>query len=71
MATARFKTTGMHCPSCTMLIEMNVGELTGVLAVRSELASGTTEVVYDEAAVSASIIEQTIREAGYGAELVA
>ena len=37
-STVKLKTTGMHCPSCSMLIEMSVGDLDGV----AERAQPTT-----------------------------
>lgn len=45
MNTISIKTTGMHCPSCSMLIEMDVGELPGVEAVRAAHADGVTEEI--------------------------
>lgn len=69
MNTISIKTTGMHCPSCSMLIEMDVGELPGVEAVRAAHADGVTEVTYDPELVDPETIAQTIRQAGYGAEL--
>jgi copper chaperone CopZ len=71
MDTITIKTTGTHCPSCSMLIEMNVGELPGVSAVRASHADGTAEVSYDPAVTDVETIVQTIREAGYGAEVPA
>jgi copper chaperone len=70
MNTISIKTTGMHCPSCSMLIEMDVGELIGVEAVRAAHADGMTEVTYDPALVDSETIAQTIRQAGYGAEVL-
>jgi copper chaperone CopZ len=70
MNTISIKTTGMHCPSCSMLIEMDVGELTGVEAVHAAHADGMTEVTYDPELVDSETIAQTIRQAGYGAEVL-
>lgn len=67
--TKRFATTGMHCPSCSMLIQMDVGDLTGVSTVQSDHRNGMTEVTYDENVVSAEDIIEAIAKAGYGAEL--
>ena len=33
IVTRQFVTTGMHCPSCSMLIQMDLSELDGVQAV--------------------------------------
>lgn len=67
--TQRFITTGMHCPSCSMLIQMDVGEIEGVEAVTSDHRTGITEVTYDERVVGPEAIVEAIVKAGYGAEL--
>lgn len=69
MAHVSLKTTGMHCMSCSMLIQMNVGDLAGVEAVTAELASGMTEVDYDPALTDAQTIIDEIIRSGYGAEV--
>ncbi len=69
MAHVRLKTTGMHCMSCSMLIQMNVGELDGVESVNADLASGMTDVEFDESAVDVQAIVDEIVRAGYGAEV--
>lgn len=64
-------TTGMHCRSCSMLIEMNVSELEGVSAVLADAATGTTSVTYDRSIVDIDTILGAIRASGYGAEVAA
>lgn len=66
---ARFNTTGMHCRSCSMLIDMTLGDLEGVEDAQTDLASGTTEVSYDPSLVTLEDIIGTIRSVGYEAEL--
>jgi copper chaperone CopZ len=68
--TSTFKTTGMHCPSCSMLVTMNLEELEGVQSVSCDHVTGDTVVIHDEAAVDADHIRQTISDSGYDAELV-
>jgi len=63
------KTTGMHCRSCAMLIDMTLDELEGVESVATDFASGDTVVSYDPDAVSLDDIVAAIRSAGYDAEL--
>ena len=70
MNTITVKTSGMHCPSCSMLIELNVSDLPGVESVKASHADGTTVVTFDEGQVDASRIESEIRAAGYEAEIV-
>jgi copper chaperone len=68
MNTITFKTTGMHCPSCSMLVELNVSDLTGVESVKASHVDGTTVVTFDETVLDAERIEAEIREAGYEVE---
>jgi copper chaperone len=67
--TVRLRTTGMHCQSCSMLIQMNVEELPGVESVSSDFRTGVTEVGYDPDQIAVDDIVATIVAAGYGAEL--
>ena len=71
MDTTRIKTSGTHCPSCTMLIELTVGELDGVAEVTSDRAGDTTIVQYDPAKTSPESVAEAIQTAGYGAEIIA
>lgn len=66
--TKRFNTTGMHCPSCSMLIQMDVDDLPGVSEVNSDHRTGVTEVTYDEGTITSDEIIDAIAKAGYGAE---
>lgn len=68
--TRRFVTTGMHCPSCSKLIEMDLSDLPGVEAVSVDHRTALAEVTYDENAVGPDAIVAAIVKAGYGAELV-
>jgi copper ion binding protein len=65
--TKHLTTTGMHCRSCSMLVDMTVGELEGVSEVRTELDTGDTVVTFDDAAISIDDIIEAIRGAGYDA----
>ncbi len=66
--TKRFSTTGMHCPSCSMLIQMDVSDLPGVSGVNANHRTGITEVTFEEGILSCDQIVETIAKAGYGAE---
>jgi copper chaperone CopZ len=70
MSTANIKTSGTHCPSCSMLIELTVDELEGVARVKADHATGVATVEYDPETVSIDTIAEAIRTAGYGAEVV-
>lgn len=69
MSRVQLKTTGMHCMSCSMLIQMNVGDLDGVDSVTADLASGMTDVDFDDTKVDVQTIIDEIVRAGYGAEV--
>ncbi len=66
---ARLKTTGMHCRSCSILIDMTLDELPGVEQSRTDLTSGTTEVRYDPGRVTVEDLIAAVRSAGYEAEI--
>ncbi len=67
--TVKLKTTGMHCQSCSMLIEMTVGDLDGVSEVKSDYRTGETDVTFDPERIDTEQIVDEIRKAGYGAEV--
>ena len=71
MASIDLRTDGMHCGSCSMLIEMTVGDLVGVSSVKADFASGITHVEFDPALVTVDEISKAITEAGYVAQAVA
>jgi copper chaperone len=66
--TSHLNTTGMHCRSCSMMVDMTVGELEGVSDVRTDHASGETVVTFDDSVVTMDQIVEAIRGAGYDAE---
>ena len=68
--TARLNTTGMHCRSCSMLVDMTVGELDGVSAVTTDHATGETVVTFDTDVLDVDTIIGAIRSVGYDAEVV-
>ena len=71
MATIDLKTGGMHCSSCSMLIDMTVGDLPGVASAQSDYAKGKTRVEYDPTQISPDEIITAIEQAGYTARLAA
>ena len=71
MESVAIKTSGMHCGSCKMLIEMDLDELPGVAKADADLATGVTRVDFDPAEVTVDEIVAAIKGAGYDAEAVA
>lgn len=70
LETKKFTTGGMHCPSCSMLIEMSLTDLEGVEAAASDYRKGITEVTYDRAVLTPERIVSEIEAAGYSARVV-
>lgn len=65
----RLKTSGMHCRSCSMLVDMTLSELDGVVSSATDLASGITQVEIDPSGVTPSDLMAAVRSVGYEAEL--
>lgn len=66
--TTHLTTSGMHCRSCSMMVDLTVGEIDGVSDVRTDHVSGDTVVTFDDAVVDLDAIITAIRGAGYDAE---
>lgn len=69
IVTREFTTTGMHCPSCSMLVQMDVSDLKGVTSVTSDHRTSSTQVTFDDEITGPDEIVAAIVKAGYGAEL--
>lgn len=66
--TLIFTVTGMHCPSCGLLIDDTVEELPGVERSETDSRRGRTVVRADVTATSSAEIVAAIAEAGYTAQ---
>ncbi len=71
LTTVKLSTTGMHCPSCSMLIELKLRKLEGVEEARSDYIKQETTVSFDQEKVDMVKILGTIEEAGYQATVLA
>ncbi len=69
--TSRFVTSGLHCSSCSMLVDMTLTDLAGVESTKTDHATGLTVVTYDDAVVTPEAIISAIQGAGYEADLEA
>ncbi len=58
---------GIHCSSCTRLIELRVGALPGIAAVEAQLATHRVRVRWDAAVTDLHAILAVITRAGYRA----
>lgn len=59
--------TGMHCTSCSVLIDTVLEELPGIKRAKTSYAEQFVEVEYDESLVKREQMIAAIREEGYEA----
>lgn len=67
MATSTLSVTGMHCTSCSMLIDETLEEMSGVVSARTDLRRESTLVEFDSDQVSLEGIAAEIAKLGYTA----
>lgn len=67
MTTITYTVPAIHCGHCTHTIEMEVGELQGVQAVKADLDTKTVEVTFDPPA-SEEQIKTLLAEIEYPVE---
>lgn len=63
--TGSFRVEGMHCASCTMLVDDVVEDLPGVRRSQTTLKTGLAVVEYDPTLCSTADVVAAIEEAGY------
>lgn len=59
--------TGMHCASCSLLIDETLEELPGVISSSTDLRRETTTVEYDPGQTNPTVIAEEISRLGYSA----
>ncbi|MCC7190133.1 MAG: cation transporter [Anaerolineales bacterium] len=67
MTTVTYSVPAMHCDRCTHTIEMEVGELQGVQAVKADLNTKKVQITFDTPASEQSI-KALLSEIDYPAE---
>jgi copper chaperone CopZ len=70
VATARLLTTGLHCQSCSMLVQMELEDVPGVVSAVADFRTGMTDVEYRSGDVTVEDLIAAVVRAGYGAEAV-
>ena len=65
--TLTWQITGMHCTSCSILIDEAVQDLNGVTTSHTSLKTQRTTVTFDATQCDADQITTTIVKAGYTA----
>jgi copper chaperone CopZ len=68
MVNVKIKTSGMHCPSCEMLIKDSLEELDGVDKAEASYKSGIVSVDFDSKRVTKEDIVEIINNEGYEVE---
>jgi len=63
---AELRVSGMHCASCSLVVEEALRRNPAVRSARVNLAANTAEVEYDPARTDIAALESAITDAGYG-----
>ena len=69
-STHTFRVNGMHCASCSLLIDETLEDLPGVTASTTSVRNGRTTVELDTDRTTPSQVAAAITALGYPAELV-
>jgi len=71
MATKKqlLKIIGMHCTSCSLLIDGDLEDSDGVVSAKTNYARQVSEVTFDDEKINLVQIMKIIQKAGYEAEL--
>lgn len=67
MKRVTLKLNGMHCTTCSVLIDTVLEELDGVKSSRTSYAEATVEVEFDASKVDVSQFISAIKSEGYEA----
>ncbi|NDK19449.1 copper-translocating P-type ATPase [Candidatus Gracilibacteria bacterium] len=67
MKVITFEISGMHCSSCSLLIEKTLKQTKGVDEVNVNFASGKARIKYDSGSTSPEVLKKVIIDAGYEA----
>ncbi len=62
---ATLKLSGMHCTTCSVLIDTVLEELDGVHRAKTSYAKQLVEVEYDDTKVNLKTMAQVIKNEGY------
>ncbi len=65
MAKAVLKVKGMHCASCSTLIDKLVGKQPGVTSIKTNYGAEKTAIEFDESKISLVKIDEMVHKLGY------
>ncbi len=68
MATCDLSLKGMHCASCSQLIELALRKTKGVASANVNVATERAHVEYDASVVGVPALEAAVKKVGYGAQ---
>ncbi|XP_062957574.1 copper-transporting ATPase 2 isoform X2 [Cynocephalus volans] len=60
MVTLQLRVDGMHCKSCVLNIEENIGQLSGVQGIQVSLENRTAQVQYDPSCITPVALQRAI-----------
>lgn len=66
----KLKIEGMHCTSCSMSIDFDLEDTTGIKSAITSYAKYETEVEFDQDQINIEKIIEVIKKTGYQAELI-
>ena len=59
------KVKGMHCASCSVLIDKLVGKQPGVISIKTSYGSEKSAIEFDETKISLEKIDELVNKLGY------
>jgi len=63
------KITGMHCASCSTLVQKGLQKTEGVISANVNLSTEKAQVEYDEGKIDVSRLIEAVKKKGYGASV--
>jgi copper chaperone CopZ len=69
MTSVLLEVTGMHCASCSALMEEALADQPGLVAVRVEPEAARAQVTYNQSITDVEAVRLAITELGYGASV--
>jgi len=64
-----FKLTGLDCAACSIMIDSNLEDTTGIVSAKTNYAKAQTEVSFDDKKISGKEILAIIKRTGYSAAI--
>lgn len=66
----KLKINGMHCTSCSLLIDGDLEDTEGVVSATTHYAKQETRVAFEEEKITLDKIIEVVRNAGYEASVI-